>query len=82
MASGAWQDGAGNKTSVVALPSDILQHIYSFFEDPTDVTSCHMVDTRCAYSLALFPTKCSTGRGWSPTTCWPHNNDGKCQLVC
>ena len=50
--------GAGNKTSVVALPSDILQHIYSFFEDPTDVTSCHMVDTRCAYSLALFPTKC------------------------
>lgn len=49
--SGAGQTAAGNKTSVLALPAEILELIYSFLEDADDVASCHMVDTRCVCML-------------------------------
>jgi hypothetical protein len=48
MASGARQDGAANKTSVLALPAELLELTCSFLEDPDDLASCHMVHTRCA----------------------------------
>ena len=40
-----------SKTSVAELPPEILQHICSLLEDPDDVASCHLVDTRCARVL-------------------------------
>ena len=38
---------ADTKMSVSSLPSDVLQRICSFPEDPDDLASCHLVDTRC-----------------------------------
>jgi hypothetical protein len=40
--------GADTKVSVRSLPSDVLQRICSFLEDPDDLASCHVVDTRYA----------------------------------
>jgi hypothetical protein len=43
------QDGAG--TSIAALPAELLQLFCSFLDDPDDLASCHMVDTRCISML-------------------------------
>lgn len=40
--------GADTKVSVSSLPPDVLQRICSFLEDPDDLASCHVVDTRYA----------------------------------
>ena len=31
---------------IVALPSEVLERIFGFLEDPDDLASCHMVCTR------------------------------------
>ena len=50
MASGARQRLGAASTSSVAtlLPPEILQHICSLLQDPDDLASFHLVDTRCA----------------------------------
>ena len=57
MASAARQDGAGHKTSVLALPVELLELICSFLEDADDLASCHMVDTRCAIANVHLTTR-------------------------
>ena len=49
MASAANPVGADLELST--LPSDILRHIFSFLQDPDDIASCHLVDTRCTCAL-------------------------------
>jgi hypothetical protein len=52
MASGtSRQDRAGNKTFIAALPTELLQLVCSFLDDPDDLAACHMVDTRCVCML-------------------------------
>ena len=40
--------GANSKISIGVIPAEILQHICSLLQDPDDLASCHLVDTRCA----------------------------------
>jgi hypothetical protein len=49
-----------SKTSVAELPPEMLQHICSLLQDPDDVASCHLVDSRCAHNVEHA----------SSITCW------------
>jgi hypothetical protein len=46
MASVTGQSGEDDMVTVVALPPEILQRILGFLQDPDDLASCHMVNTR------------------------------------
>jgi hypothetical protein len=53
--------GADTKVSVRSLPADVLQRICSCLEDPDDLASCHLVDTRCVrygVQLPFHPAIC------------------------
>ena len=56
-----------SKTSVAELPPEILQHICSLLQDPDDVASCHLVDSRCVRPcracISLHLVKCML-LGW------------------
>ena len=54
MASGPGPFGAQSRTSVSALPPELLQHIVSSLQEPADVASCHMVDTRYSILCCLL----------------------------
>lgn len=43
-----------------SLPSDVLQRICSFLEDPDDLASCHLVDTRCVRLFVRSATSSHT----------------------
>ena len=45
---GGMAPGANSKNSIGMIPAEILQHICSLLQDPDDLASCHLVDTRCA----------------------------------
>lgn len=47
--------GADTKVSVSSLPPNVLQRICSFLEDPDDLASCHVVDTRYARPGVQMP---------------------------
>ena len=55
--------GADTKVSVSSLPSDVLQRICSFLEDPDDLASCHLVDTRYTCACAMV---CNAGNASPP----------------
>lgn len=50
--------GAVSTTSILALPSELLQHICSKLKGPYDLASAHLVDIRCVRSDEKALTKC------------------------
>ena len=46
LAAGPGQHGADSRTSIGAVPPELLEHICSLLPDPDDLASCHLVDTR------------------------------------
>jgi hypothetical protein len=46
MASGAGQHGADIKMNMLTLPPEMLQHICRLLDDPDDLASFHLVNTR------------------------------------
>jgi hypothetical protein len=58
VASDVAQHGAASKTSIAALPPEILEHICNLLHDePGDLASCHLVDSR--YEAAPLCTSAS-----------------------